>query len=110
MIHVALASVYPTETEARAALTNPANYAPDYARYAAGDAPYHGIWTMPSGAIVHLFTDHDTELLTADGWTRTQGADCHCPGEWPHPERGKQPGAAAHRENAAGQPTTGDTP
>lgn len=79
MIHVALASAYATEAEARAALTDPTNYAPDYARYAASNAPYLGIWTMaaPQNNEVHVFTDLPVEELEAQGWTRlaAEGTD-----------------------------------
>jgi hypothetical protein len=104
MIHVALASTYATEAEARVALGDKANYAPDYARFAASSAPYLGIWRMPEpyGAVVHVFADIASEELEAIGWIRGAIPDCLCAGEIPHPERGMQPGAgAAHHARLA---------
>lgn len=72
MIHVALVSAYPTEAEGRAALADPSNYAPEYARFAASNAPYLGIWRMPvpERTTVHVFTDAAAEDLEAAGWAR----------------------------------------
>jgi hypothetical protein len=72
VIHVALVSAYPTEAEARAALADPANYAPEYARHEASDAPYLGVWRMPlpEQTRVHVFADITAEELAATGWTR----------------------------------------
>lgn len=73
MINVALISAHPTEAEARAALADPGNYAPDYARFAASDAPYLGVWRLPSGAVVHVFTEMTAEQLTESGLAREEG-------------------------------------
>jgi hypothetical protein len=72
VIQAVLVSAYPTEAEARAALTDPANYAPEYARQAASDAPYLGVWHMPlpEQTRVHVFADITAEDLEAIGWTR----------------------------------------
>jgi hypothetical protein len=71
VIHVALVSAYPAEAQARAALADPANYAPEYARHAASDAPYLGVWRMPvpERTRVHVFADTTAEDLEAIGWT-----------------------------------------
>lgn len=76
MIHVALVDAYPTEADARAALSDENNYAPGYRAFAGSDAPYLGIWrtAQPYRAVVHVFTDHTAEQLTAIGWVRAQPA------------------------------------
>jgi hypothetical protein len=61
VIHAALVSAYPTETEARLAFTPPV------------DAPYLGVWIapMPSRPACHVFSDDvTTEQLTAAQWTQ----------------------------------------
>lgn len=62
-VHVALASTYPTETDARNALGDSAD-----------GAPYHGIWTMPTpyGGTVHVFTHETPDRLETAGWTRQE--------------------------------------
>lgn len=97
MIHVALASTYATEAEARAALSDENNYAPLVRRFAGSGAPYLGVWRMPEPyrTAVHVFADITAEDLGAMGWIRGDVPDCLCPGEIPHPERGLQPGVAA---------------
>lgn len=109
MIHVALASAYASEAEARAALGDPGNYAPDYARFAASEAPYLGVWRMPEPhrTAVHVFTDVAPRDLLDAGWI-VGISDCLCPGEFPHPEGGMQPGAAAaeHQARLASGETT----
>jgi hypothetical protein len=72
VIHVALVSAYPTEAEARAALSDGNNYAPGYRAFAGSDAPYLGVWRLaePYGAEVHVFTALAADQLEAHGWTR----------------------------------------
>jgi hypothetical protein len=72
MMHVALASAYPTEADARAALRDKGNYAPEVRAFAGSDAPYLGIWLMPEPyrTAVHVFTDAPAEYLEATGWMR----------------------------------------
>ncbi|GIE35917.1 hypothetical protein Ait01nite_089620 [Actinoplanes italicus] len=63
MIHVALVSAYPTETEARRAR---GKAMPD-------STPYLGIWTMPlpNAEPVHVFgADNAPDKLSAYGWAR----------------------------------------
>jgi hypothetical protein len=61
-VHVALASTYPTEKDARAAID------------ANTDTPYLGIWTMPLpyGGTVHVFTNANPDRLETAGWTRQE--------------------------------------
>jgi hypothetical protein len=96
-IHVALVGAFPTEAEAR-----------DELSCGLGDLPtYRGIWRLPEpyGGIVHVFTDVEPRQLVTAGWAPPpNSADCLCPGEIPHPERGMQPGAAAdHHARLAGE-------
>jgi hypothetical protein len=58
-IDVALVWSYPSEQQAREALSHTT-------------APYLGVWAMPLpyGARVHVFGDQSPEELTAAGWTK----------------------------------------
>jgi hypothetical protein len=69
VIHTALVSAFPTESEARAAIGEELHV------IALGQfrgAKYLGIWTMPLpyGGRVHVFADETPERLEAAGWTR----------------------------------------
>jgi hypothetical protein len=69
VIHVALASTYGTEAEARTAIAD------DLHVVALGQfrgCHYLGVWTMPPpfGSRVHLFSDRPTQLFETAGWTR----------------------------------------
>jgi hypothetical protein len=57
---------YPTEADARHALES---------ELAVGHTlgEYRGLWRMPTGPVVHLFTDADPEWLTQNGWFRSSG-------------------------------------
>ena len=77
MIHVALASAYPTEAAAREAIAELPSSEPI--------GEYRGFWRLPEpyNSVVHLFSDEATEDLTSRGWTLVSSA---LPGDAPWTE------------------------
>ena len=68
MIHIALVSAYPTEAEARKAVSVGLVMGG-----LAGPVPaYRGIWIHPTPEqpLVHVFAEDGDEVLASRGWTR----------------------------------------
>lgn len=66
MIHIALVSAYPRESDARDGIAR------DLGSPTLGD--YRGVWRTPMGAIVHLFSDLATGELNRGGLTLVSSA------------------------------------
>lgn len=62
---VALAEAYATEADARHALNT--DLAPGHVL-----GRYRGLWRLPTGALVHLFTDADPQWLQRSGWEQPE--------------------------------------